>query len=83
MRADVSPEERQSVEQALAAGRLTVVDPATGYHRSMYAACPRDGSAAAVWRIARGAGGAVIELTMHCSQCGHEFKAAREAIFLR
>ena len=31
------------VLQALAAGRITVPDPATGHRRSIYAKCPNDG----------------------------------------
>jgi hypothetical protein len=73
----------RTIKETLAAGRVVVVDPATGHQRSMYAPCPRDGHAAGVWRVVRGPADAVVELTMHCPICGHEFEAAPEALYLR
>jgi hypothetical protein len=71
------------VKEALVAGRVVVLDPATGHRRAMYAHCPRDGHAAGVRRVVRGPADAVIELTMRCPICGHEFGATPEALFLR
>jgi hypothetical protein len=72
----------EAIQQALAAGRLTVPDPQTGYHRSMYADCP-NGHAASVWRITRMNSPAISEVTMRCSRCGQEFVAPVETLYLR
>jgi hypothetical protein len=72
-----------AIQQALAAGQLTVADPATGYHRALYAPCPADGQGAAVWRVVKEHGGAITGLTMRCARCGGEFAAAPEALYLR
>lgn len=73
----------EAVKQALAAGRVTVVDPATGYHQSLYADCPSDHQPATVWRVVRGPGHEIVELTMRCPQCGTEFVAPPESLYLR
>lgn len=73
----------EAVKRALAAGQLTVADPATGYHRSMYADCPADGQAASIWRVVREHGGAITQVTMRCSRCGKEFMAPAESLYLR
>ena len=75
--------QREGVQQALAAGQLSVVDPTTGYHRSIVADCPSDGQPASVRRISRASGGAITDLTMHCTRCGKEFKASPDALYLR
>jgi hypothetical protein len=76
-------EDHAAIRAALAAGQLTVTDPATGYHRSLYAACPMDGQPAAIWRVVRGAQRAITALTMHCPSCGTEFSAPVESLYLR
>jgi hypothetical protein len=73
----------EAIGRALAAGQLAVTDPATGYHRTLYASCPADGQPAAVWRVVKEHGGAITQLTMRCARCGEEFVAAPEALFLR
>ena len=78
-----SKEDTEAIRRTLASGQLTVTDQATGYHRSLYADCPDDGHAASVWRVVRGDGHAIIELTMHCSACGKEFTAPTESLYLR
>ena len=72
-----------TIQQALAAGQLSVTDPATGYHRALYAPCPADGQRAAVWRVVKEHGGAITQLTMRCARCGGEFVAASETLYLR
>ncbi len=72
-----------TIQQALAAGQLSVPDPVTGYHRALYAACPADGQGAAVWRVVKEHGGAITQLTMRCARCGGEFVAASETLYLR
>ena len=64
-------------------GQLTVADPATGYHRALYAPCPADGQAAGVWRVVKEHGGAITQVTMRCARCGGDFVAAPEALYLR
>ena len=71
-----------TVKRALAAGHLSVPDPATGYHRSMYADCP-NGHAAAVHRIVRLRHPEIAEVHMRCATCGAEFTAPVEAIYLK
>jgi hypothetical protein len=72
----------EAIRQALAAGQLTVTDPATGYHRALYAPCPADGQPAAVCRVVKEHGGAITQLTMRCARCSGEFVAAPEALSL-
>ncbi len=72
-----------AVHAALAAGQLTVADPTTGYQRSLYATCPKDGQPAAVWRVVRGSHRAITALTMRCPRCGTEFSAPLESLYLR
>jgi hypothetical protein len=73
----------EAIGQALAAGQLAVADPATGYHRTLYAPCPTDGQPAAVWQVVKEHGGAITQLTMRCARCGGDFVADREALYLR
>jgi hypothetical protein len=70
------------VLQALAAGRITVPDPTTGYQRSIYAKCPNDGEEVTIRRIVRGSGGAITEVAMRCTRCGHEFTPAPTSLYL-
>ena len=78
----LSTGEVEAVRGALAAGRLTVPDPESGYHHSMYADCPDDGEHAPARRIVRGTKGAITEVTMRCPRCGKEFTAAPESLHL-
>ena len=70
--------EAAAVREALAAGRLTVPDPETGFHHPLYAVCPTDGGRAPVRRVVRGARGAITEATARCPRCGTELAAAPE-----
>ena len=79
----LSTGEHEAVQQALAAGRLTVPDPETGFHHTLYAECPKDGERAMVRRVVRGPKGAITQLTMRCPRCGNEFTAAPESLHLR
>ena len=76
-------EDQEAVRRALAAGDITVADRESGYRRSIYALCPRDGQRATVWRAVRGADQAITELTVHCSRCGNEFVATVDGLRLR
>ena len=76
-------EDQEAVRQALAAGEVTVADPESGYRRSVFALCPKDGQRATVWRAVRGSGQAITELTVRCARCGHEFVAAPDGLRLR
>jgi hypothetical protein len=77
-----SAEDAAAIQRALALGQVTVTDPATGYHRSLLADCPEDGHSATVWRIVRGTGHAITDLTMRCTACGREFTASSESLYL-
>jgi hypothetical protein len=71
-----------AVREALAAGRLTVPDPETGFHHAMYAVCPHDGAHAPVRRVVRGSRGAITHVTALCPQCGAEMVPAPEELHL-
>ncbi len=75
--------EAGAVREALAAGRLTVPDPKTGFHHTMYAVCPQDGAQAMVRRVERGPRGAITQVTARCPQCGQEVRAKAEELHLR
>jgi hypothetical protein len=78
-----STSEVTAVREALAAGRLTVPDPESGFHHPMYAVCPNDGGHAPVRRVERGARGVITQVTARCPQCGAEITAAPEELHLR
>jgi len=80
--APMTASDHEAITQALAAGHLTVPDPATGYQRTMYAACPNDGELAPIRRVVRGSGGAITQVTMRCLRCGREFTPPAEALTL-
>ena len=71
-----------AVREALAAGRLTIPDPKTGFHHAMYAVCPHDGTHAPVRRVVRGARGAITQVTALCPRCGAEMAPAPEDLHL-
>ena len=76
--------ERQLIEEALAAGHLTVADE-HGFHHGMYAICQEDGLHAPphrpTWR--RDARGRYIESVLfHCNGCGRTWQATLEEIHL-
>jgi hypothetical protein len=72
----------EAITQALAAGKITVPDSATGYQRSIYADCPHDGQPVMIRRVVRSMGGAITEIIMRCSTCGQEFSPQREQLYL-
>ncbi len=75
--------EAVAVREALAAGRLTVPDPKTGFHHSMYAVCPQEGAQAVARRVERGPRGAITQVTARCPRCGQEVRATAEELHLR
>ena len=83
MTTTVSTTDAEAVRQALAAGQITVPDPTTGYHRSMYADCPADGQPARIRQIVREHGREITSVTMSCSRCANEFVASVESLYLR
>lgn len=72
----------EAVRRALEAGQISVLDPATGYHRSMHADCPVDGASAGVYMTTK-QGGAISALTFRCPSCGSHFTASPEDVYLR
>jgi hypothetical protein len=79
-----SKPERQLIEEALAAGHLTIPDE-HGFHHGMYAVCPKDQSHAApqrpVWK--RDVRGRYIDhIVFHCDNCSHTWEAKIEEIHL-
>ena len=72
----------EAVRRALQAGQITVLDPATGYNRSMHANCPGDDTPAGVYMTTR-QGGGISAVTFRCPSCGRHFAAGPEEIYLR
>ncbi len=70
------------IKQMLSAGRLTIPDLTTGYHRSLYACCPEDGNDSPVHRIDR-SGEAITQVVFRCPICSGQFSTAPENMFLR
>ncbi len=78
-----STSEAAVVREALAAGRLSVPDPETGFHHPIYAVCPHDGVHVPVRRVVRGPRGEITQVTARCPRCGTEVTAASEELHLR
>ena len=72
----------EAVRRALQAGQITVLDPATGYHRSMHSDCPVDGTAAGIYMTTK-QGGVISAVTFRCPACGRHYTAQPEDIYLR
>jgi len=72
----------KQIRLALSTGRLSVVDPTTGYHHSFCACCPADGHDSSVYRTDR-SGQAITRVVFRCSVCGRQFDAGPKAISLR
>ena len=73
----------ETIKKALLAGQLTVADPVTGYHRSLYADCPTCQQPAAIWRIVKEHEHEITQTTMRCARCGAEFVAPIENLYLK
>ncbi len=76
--------ERQLIEDALAAGRLSVPDE-HGFHHGMYAVCSEDGVRAhpdrTIWK--RDLRGHYIEsVIVRCYRCGRRWQASSAEIHL-
>ena len=79
----MSADDEAAIKRALAGGQMSVLDPATGFQRAMFATCPHDGQSASIRRAIRGARGSIDQLTMRCPACGHEFTAPPAPILLQ
>jgi hypothetical protein len=76
--------ERQLIEEAFAAGHLTITDE-HGFHHGVYAVCPRDGAHVHPQRIVwkRDADGRHVDhIVVHCDSCGRTWQASMEEIHL-
>lgn len=74
--------EVEQIKQMLSAGRLTIPDPVTGYHRAFYARCPKDCHDSSVYRIER-SGEAITRVVFRCPICSEQFDTVPEKMFLR
>jgi len=72
----------EQIKQMLSAGRLTIPDPATGYHRALYARCPKDRHDSSVYRIER-SGEAITRVVFRCPICNEQFDTVPQKMFLR
>ena len=73
--------ELQRIEEALAAGRLSVADD-SGYLHFLYARCPSDGQESPVYRTEK-AGEAITRVIFRCSVCSKQFDAKPADMFFR
>ncbi len=76
----VEQQDAEIIREALHQGKLSVPD-STGYHRSMHARCPNDGSRCSVYMTSRH-GELITSVTFRCPVCGNRFEAPPEGIFL-
>ncbi len=72
----------KQIRQMLSAGHVTVPDSATGYHRALYARCPKDGHRSSVHRIDR-SGVAITRVVFRCPVCSGQFDVPPENMLLR
>ncbi len=78
----VQGSELEQIKQALSAGRLSIPDLATGYHRSFYACCPADGYESPVYRVDK-SGEAITRVVFRCPICSEQFDAVPEKMLFR
>ena len=72
----------EQIKQVLLVGRLTVLDSATGYQRSLYASCPTDDHDSPVYRTEK-SGEAITRVVFRCPICSGQFDVTPEHMFLR
>jgi hypothetical protein len=70
------------IKQMLSSGRLTIPEPDTGFHRTIYSKCPKDRHECSVHRIDR-SGEAITRVVFRCPICTEQFIAGPEKMFLR
>jgi hypothetical protein len=76
--------ERHRIEEALAAGRLTVADE-HGFLHGIYAICPQDGIRAYPHRTVRAhdvQGYSFAQIIVRCFSCGRSWPATADNIYL-
>jgi hypothetical protein len=76
--------DRRRIEDALAAGRLSVPDE-HGFLHGIYAICPRDGIRAYPHRTVRAQdvhGNAFAQVVVRCFSCGRSWAATADNIHL-
>ena len=74
--------ELRRIKEMLSRGQLSIPDPATGFHHSLYAHCPKHGHDSSVHRIER-SGIAITGVVFRCPICSEYFDAGVDSMFLR
>lgn len=70
------------IEEMLSKGQLSIPDPETGFHHSIYASCPKCGDQSSVNRIER-SGLSITRVIFRCSICCEDFDAEVDSMFLK
>jgi hypothetical protein len=74
--------ELRRIKEMLSRGQLSIPDPATGFHHSLYACCSKRGHESPVHRIER-SGTAITRVVFRCPICSEDFDAGVDSMFLR
>ncbi len=74
--------ELHRIKEMLSRGQLSIPDPVTGFHRSLYARCPKRRHGSPVHRTER-SGIAITRVVFRCPICGEDFDAGVDRMFLR
>lgn len=73
--------ELRRIREMLSRGQLSIPDPATGFHHSLYARCPEHGHHSLVHRIDR-SGIAITRVVFRCPICNEDFDAGADRMLL-
>lgn len=74
--------DHESIKEALSKGRLSVLDPTTGYQKAIRGRCPDCGFESEAYKWDK-MGDEISRVTFNCPSCGKYFQAAPEEMVLR
>ena len=72
----------EQIKQALVMGRLTVLDPDTGYQGAIYTCCTTDDQDSPIYRTEK-SGQDIARVIFRCPTCDQQFDVTPDAMFLR
>jgi hypothetical protein len=74
----------QRIKQMLGDGKISLVDPESGYKYNLCGVCPRDNHDCLVSRYDKTGGRVteVVRVVFKCSLCGNEFTPEPEEMYL-
>lgn len=70
------------IQEMLSRGQLSIPDPETGFHHSVYASCPKCGDQSSANRVDR-SGLAITRVVFRCTICCEDFVADVDSMFLK